>query len=766
MATGSLRKLGTFYLGGVKQARPTRPWRTDITPTGAPSTGNVPSYSPSQSIEIRNSDVDDAYKIQWIEVNENNKQYLVADRNLLINVSWDDLNAQGLINGKEVWVDGQKCLLRILNCGGNYRITTDAFAGGTLPNEWDRWIVNEGNISGLPVPTGSDLVPAMGEVARTGAHNQMWNWYYLHSWGRESVIATEASARGYNAARYFYTFGKHNRLTHLGWRPVLEITNSSPVISGDALNQGNKPVPFSVNYQVTDVNNDVVNVIEKINGITIRTLNNVTLGATQTITITNEQWGNIPYQVTSTITVIATDDKGLSSTREFTFIKANTAPTVSVVEPKGNLSNLAILSTLSPVFVWTFSDADVGDVQSAYQILIYDTNNQLVHDSSKKTGTASYYTVPENVLQWGVRYKWQVRVFDRYDVASEYSFQEFFLPNRAPMATDLSPGSNDVENPAGTGVSPEFTWTFTDLDLEAQASYQLKIYKTADNSLVYNSNRIYQNVQRHQIPAGALESGEAYYAILDVWDPNGLTAQTSKAYFQTNATPSAPILTLPVDNYRVSAKPTLQAIVGKDPEGDKQHFVIQIAKDALFTQDLLEFASNVNRTGWKVGGVDIPQTGVSNSAEGQTVAYTLQVNLNKWTTMFWRIAAIDATTNARGVWSNSRRIRVGNVLDYDTLAKPIYTGAVAARRILIALNYVMAQDGAIPADIKVFVTNNGGDASPTWEDATNKFISQDYYEFTNTNKTSPNFAIAFRVVINSNDSMGEIWIDGAGMTFD
>jgi len=535
------------------------------------------------------------------------------------------------------------------------------------------------------------------------------------------------------------------------------VANTAPNFSQIPTQSTKKDVSITVNLAnyFSDPDGDTLSYTASSNNTNIAT---VSISGSNLV-LTGKSMGSV------IITVTANDGKQ-STSQTFTLNITNTAPTVSVIEPKGNLSDLAIIDTLSPVFVWTFQDTDVGDVQSAYQVLIYDTNNQLIHDSSKKTGTASYYTVPENILQWGVRYKWQVRVFDRYDVASEYSFQEFFLPNRAPMATDLSPGSNDAENPAGTGVSPEFTWTFTDLDLEAQASYQLKIYKTTDNSLVYNSNRIYQNVQRHQIPVGALESGKAYYAILDVWDPNGLTAQTQKAYFQTNATPSTPVLTLPVDNYRVSAKPTLQAIVGKDPEGDKQHFVIQIAKDALFTQDLLEFASNVNRTGWKVGGVDIPQTGVSNSAEGQTVAYTLQVNLNKWTTMFWRIAAIDATTNARGVWSNSRRIRVGNVLDYDTLAKPIYTGAVAARRILIALNYAMAQDGAIPADIKVFVTNNGGDASPTWEDATNKFISQDYYEFTNTNKTSTNFAVAFRVVINSNDSMGEIWIDGAGMTFD
>lgn len=769
MATGDVVKFGGFYLSGGLQVRPTRPWRNDSPPTGASSNGNIPSFAAGQTIEIRDTPATDEHKIQWIEVIRNNKRYLYCDRVLLVFVSWADLNAQGLITGKEITIDGQKCLLRITTGGNKFRNMSNSFEGGfPTANEWDQIISNELGLSGLPVPTASDLDTTTSMVDLQSAHNQKWNWYGVNSLCQETYSENPEHCiiRGFYSARYSGYNYKYIRSNFIGWRPVLEVLESAPVISGTDTALGNKTAPFETTYSVTDPEGQSFSVVEKLNGTQIGSVNNVSSLQNRKIALTLAQWNTLAPNMQHAITIEATDEKGYKSIRTYTFVKANAAPTVSVVEPKGNLSNLAIIDSLSPVFVWSFQDTDVGDVQSAYQVIVHDTNNQLIHDSGKKTGTASYYTVPLGVLQWGVRYKWQVRVFDRYDIQSDYSFHEFFLPNRAPMATNLSPGSSDSENPAGTGVAPEFTWTFEDLDLEAQASYQLKIFKTKDDSLVYNSNRIYQNVQRHQVPANALESGTSYYAILDVWDPNGLTAQTSKAYFVTNSTPAAPILTLPVDNYRVPAKPVLQAIVGKDPEGDKQHFVIQMAEDDQFTKGVLEFASNVNRTGWKVGGVDIPTTGVSNSAEGQTVAYTLQVGLNKWATMFWRIAAIDATTSARGVWSNTRRIRIGNVLDYDTLAKPIYTGAIHARRILIALNYNLANDGANPADMKVYVTNNGGDSSPTWEDATHKFTTQDYYEFTNTSKTSENFAVAFRVVINANDSMGDIWIDGAGMTFD
>ena len=766
MATGDVVKLGGFYLNGTLQARPTRPWYG--TPTGASAAGNIPTFSAGQSIEIRDTPSADASKIQWVEVVQGAKKYLIADRVLLFSVSWDDLNAQGLISGKEITIDGQKYLVRVLKGGSTYR-GSDGYSGGSpTNNEWDQFIVNELGLAGLPVPTGTDLDTTQNATDLNGAHNQKWNWYYAYSWCQETYSANSAARaiRGYLSARLWGHSNAALRYAHIGWRPVLEVLDSAPVISGSDTALGNKTAPFTTTYNVSEPDGQTFSVVEKLNGTTIGSVSNVSTLSNREITLTLEQWNNLALNVQHSLTIEATDEKGNKSTRTFTFTKTNAAPNAVPVEPKGDLANLAVVDTLTPVLVWSFTDADAGDVQSAYQVQVYDTNDNLVHDSGKKTGTQSYYTIPDSVLAWGTRYKWQVRVFDRFDVSSEYSFNEFFLPNRPPTATNLRPGSNDVNTPAGAGATPEFTWTFDDLDLEAQASYRLRIFKTADDALVYNSNRIYRNVQLHQLPAGALENGQSYYAILEVWDPNGLTAETPKAYFQTNATPSTPTMTLPIDNYRTSERPTFQAIIGSDPEGDNQHFVIQIAENPEFTVGVIEFASNVNRAGWQVAGFDIPEEGTPNSSQGQIVKYTTQVDLSKWKTMFWRIAAIDASTNARGAWSSARRIRVGNKLDYNTLAKPIVTDDVAARRILIALNYELAQDGAIPADMQVLVTNNAGDVTPTWEDATTQFMNQDYFVFANDTKTSSHFAVALRVLINANDTMEDIFIDGAGMTFD
>lgn len=232
MANGDLIKLGTFYLNGVKQARPTRPWYA--TPTGAPGAGNIPSFAAGNSIEIRNTDASDANVIQWREVTDGIKKILIADRVLLASVSHDDLNAQSFILGKTITIDGQTYKVRSLTGGTGYRSGTDAYSGGSpTNNEWDRIIVNEGGFSGLPTPNTTDLDASQTAVDINGTHNQFWNWYYMYSWKQETYAANVANRvfRGFDSARFFSYNIATNRSAYIGWRPVLEVLYTPPNLS-------------------------------------------------------------------------------------------------------------------------------------------------------------------------------------------------------------------------------------------------------------------------------------------------------------------------------------------------------------------------------------------------------------------------------------------------------------------------------------------------------------------------------------------------------
>ena len=78
-------------------------------------------YKPDQAISFGTMTPDKA--INWVPVNG----LLIADRCLLARISWDDLNDQGLVFGREIQLFGFRFwarLLKVGNCEG-------------VPNEWD-----------------------------------------------------------------------------------------------------------------------------------------------------------------------------------------------------------------------------------------------------------------------------------------------------------------------------------------------------------------------------------------------------------------------------------------------------------------------------------------------------------------------------------------------------------------------------------------------------------------------------------------------------
>lgn len=77
------------------------------------------------------------------------------------------------------------------------------------------------------------------------------------------------------------TAGNSSAYTTSGTIPVIH--NQPPVISGQNADLGVKREDFTYEYSVTDPDNDVVNVVEKIDGSTFNTRNNIALGATLTL---------------------------------------------------------------------------------------------------------------------------------------------------------------------------------------------------------------------------------------------------------------------------------------------------------------------------------------------------------------------------------------------------------------------------------------------------------------------------------------------------
>lgn len=164
-------KLGSLFLDG-------RPVETGM------------QYVPSQTIEV--GEMTPSKEIGWVAVNG----LLIADQCLLTNVSWDDLDVQGLVFGKEVTVQGLRFKIRLLKVGSKEDV----------PNEWDA------------------ALDAVGE------DDTLWHWDHKFFWGQEPVSGSVShrAIRGYTSARHWGWSDSSSRHAYLGFRPALEPLPTDP----------------------------------------------------------------------------------------------------------------------------------------------------------------------------------------------------------------------------------------------------------------------------------------------------------------------------------------------------------------------------------------------------------------------------------------------------------------------------------------------------------------------------------------------------------
>lgn len=164
-------KLGSLFLDG-------RPVETGM------------QYVPSQTIEV--GEMTPSKEIGWVAVNG----LLIADQCLLTNVSWDDLDVQGLVFGKEVTVQGLRFKIRLLKVGSKEDV----------PNEWDA------------------ALDAVGE------DDTLWHWDHKFFWGQEPVSGSVShrAIRGYTSARHWGWSDSSYRYATLGFRPALEPLPTDP----------------------------------------------------------------------------------------------------------------------------------------------------------------------------------------------------------------------------------------------------------------------------------------------------------------------------------------------------------------------------------------------------------------------------------------------------------------------------------------------------------------------------------------------------------
>ena len=306
----------------------------------------------------------DANKLQWVKIKDGDKTLLICDRVILVSVSWDDLNGQGYVTGKTITIDGTKYKCRLLT-GGSNRRNNDWYAGGTpTNNEWDRFITREEVITGLPAPVSSDLDTILNTTDHNSTHNQLWHWVGVYSWCQETWAenASYRAYRGYTSARFWYYYSSGLRDVFVGFRPVLEVLNTDPLISDSDRNLGDKNQDFTIEYTVNDSDSgDVLTATESIDGRTTKSFA-PTRNFKNTITVNVRELSLGPH----TVKVVVTDGQGGTATRTWTFNRVNSAPTISGTDTNLGDKNIGF------TYNYTVNDAD-GDAVTVVEMLNDET---------------------------------------------------------------------------------------------------------------------------------------------------------------------------------------------------------------------------------------------------------------------------------------------------------------------------------------------------------------------------------------------------------
>ena len=306
----------------------------------------------------------DANKLQWVKIKDGDKTLLICDRVILVSVSWDDLNGQGYVTGKTITIDGTKYKCRLLT-GGSNRRNNDWYAGGTpTNNEWDRFITREEVITGLPAPVSSDLDTNLNTTDHNSTHNQLWHWVGVYSWCQETWAenASSRACRGYNSARGWSNGSSGTRRVCVGFRPVLEVLNTDPLISDSDRNLGDKNQDFTIEYTVNDSDSgDVLTATESIDGRTTKSFA-PTRNFKNTITVNVRELSLGPH----TVKVVVTDGQGGTATRTWTFNRVNSAPTISGTDTNLGDKNIGF------TYNYTVNDAD-GDAVTVVEMLNDET---------------------------------------------------------------------------------------------------------------------------------------------------------------------------------------------------------------------------------------------------------------------------------------------------------------------------------------------------------------------------------------------------------
>lgn len=196
-------------------------------------------------------------------------------------------------------------------------------------------------------------------------------------------------------------------------------------------------------------------------------------------------------------------------------LAGNNRPVVSNVQISSTGDTCATgVDSASAVLTWNYFDPD-NHPQDSYRA------NGSWNTGRVYSGVSSH---PLNNLSCGTTYSFRVRVWDIYGLASLWSNSATYTTpplNHAPTAYNLQ-----VSQPGdycSIGPHASFSWNYTDVDGDAENSWQIQVDNNSDfSSPEANSGKV--NSTTNSFSTTNLSYNTTYYWRVRTWDSKGIVS--------------------------------------------------------------------------------------------------------------------------------------------------------------------------------------------------------------------------------------------------
>lgn len=199
------------------------------------------------------------------------------------------------------------------NAPSSISVPSSVKGGETINITWSAATDSDGNLSGYILEKKTDK-SGFSQIYKGSSRSFS-----------DTIIA------GINTAQYrvkaYDSYGKESsyRMSNI----ITVTNNSTPEISGRDEDLGGKKAPFKINLSVSDKDSDTVNVVAKLNGSIVKTINNIKLNTNYEIEIDATRFNALILNARNEIEISATDSKA-TSYRRYTFARINSAPEITI----------------------------------------------------------------------------------------------------------------------------------------------------------------------------------------------------------------------------------------------------------------------------------------------------------------------------------------------------------------------------------------------------------------------------------------------------